>query len=61
MIEEEARRVLARALEEASAMLAQRREELDRLVVALLEHETLERDELAVILGPATEKDRLPS
>jgi cell division protease FtsH len=53
VIEEEARRVLARALDEASAMLAQRREELDRLVVALLEHETLERDELAVILGPA--------
>jgi cell division protease FtsH len=61
VIEEEARRVLARALEEASALLSQRREELDRLVVALLEHETLERDELAVILGPATEKDRLPS
>ena len=52
VIEEEARRVLARALEEASAMLAQRRGELDRLVTALLEHETLERDELAVILGP---------
>ncbi len=52
VIEEEARRVLARALEEASAMLTQRREELDRLVTALLEHETLERDELAVILGP---------
>jgi len=53
VIEEEARRVLARALEEASAMLSQRRGELDRLVVALLEHETLERDELTVILGPA--------
>ena len=52
VIEEEARRVLARALEEASAMLSQRRGELDRLVTALLEHETLERDELAVILGP---------
>ena len=52
VIEEEARRVLARALEEASAMLSQRRAELDRLVAALLEHETLERDELATILGP---------
>ena len=56
VIEEEARRVLARALEEASAMLSQRRGELDRLVVALLEHETLEQDELAVILGPVAEK-----
>jgi cell division protease FtsH len=55
VIEEEARRVLARALEEASVMLSQRRGELDRLVVALLEHETLERDELAAILGPAAE------
>jgi cell division protease FtsH len=52
VIEEEARRVLARALEEASAMLSQRRAELDRLVVALLEHETLEREELATLLGP---------
>jgi cell division protease FtsH len=54
VIEEEARRVLARALEQASEMLSQRRGELDRLIVALLEHETLERDELAAILGPAS-------
>jgi cell division protease FtsH len=51
VIEEEARRVLARALEEASALLAQRRGELDRLVAALLEHETLERSDLAALLG----------
>jgi cell division protease FtsH len=51
-IEEEARRLLARALEEAETLLKQRRPELDRLVGALLEHETLERDELATILGP---------
>ena len=50
-IEEEARRLLARALEEAETLLKQRRPELDRLVSALLEHETLERDELATILG----------
>jgi len=60
VIEEEARRVLARALEEASALLAQRRPELDRLVAALLEHETLERDDLAAVLGPMTES-RPPS
>jgi cell division protease FtsH len=51
VIEEEARRVLGRALEEASALLAHRRGELDRLVAALLEHETLERGDLATILG----------
>jgi cell division protease FtsH len=61
VIEEEARRVLARALEEASAMLSQRRGELDRLVVALLAHETLERDDLAAILGPVSESAPPPS
>ncbi|HEY6477559.1 MAG TPA: ATP-dependent zinc metalloprotease FtsH [Polyangia bacterium] len=57
VIEEEARRVLARALEEASATLSQHRGELDRLVAALLEHETLERDELVAILGPPIESE----
>jgi cell division protease FtsH len=52
VIEEEARRILRGALEEATAMLTQRRGELDRLVVALLEHETLERHDLDGILGP---------
>jgi cell division protease FtsH len=52
-IEEEARRLLARALDEAETLLKQRRPELDRLVTALLEHETLERDDLAKILGQA--------
>jgi ATP-dependent Zn protease len=42
-------------LDEASALLTQRRRDLDRLVVALLEHETLERDDLAAILGPPIE------
>jgi len=53
VIEEEARRLLGRALEEANAVLSKQREELDRLVAALLEHETLEREELAAILGTA--------
>ena len=52
-IEEEARRILGKALEEASKMINERRADLDRLVLALLEHETLERDELANILGAA--------
>jgi cell division protease FtsH len=51
VIEEEARLLLARALEEANAVLAKQRAELDRLVAALLEHETLEREELVAILG----------
>jgi cell division protease FtsH len=51
-IEEESRHILGRALEQAGAMLADKRDELDRLFAALLEHETLERDDLAAILGP---------
>jgi cell division protease FtsH len=50
-IEEEARRMLGRALEEAGELLGQRRTELDRLYAALLEKESLERAELAEILG----------
>jgi cell division protease FtsH len=51
VIEEEARRILGRALEEAGEMLTRHRADLDRLVTALLEHETLERKELAELLG----------
>jgi cell division protease FtsH len=57
VIEEESRRILGRALEEASAMLSKQRVELDRLVAALLEHETLEREELATILGKAGSRE----
>jgi cell division protease FtsH len=53
VIEEEGRRILRRALDEATAMLAARRSELDRLIAALLEHESLERTELAAIFAPA--------
>jgi cell division protease FtsH len=52
VIEEEGRRILRRALDEATAMLSARRAELDRLIAALLERESLERNELAEILAP---------
>ena len=51
-IEEEARNLLGRALEQATALLVERRAELDRLSASLLEHESLERDELNTALGP---------
>ena len=51
-IEEEARRILGHALDEATELLERQRADLDRLVAALVEHETLERDDLARILGP---------
>jgi cell division protease FtsH len=52
VIEEEARRILGGALEEAAALLSRHSAELDRLIAALIEHETLERDDLSRILGP---------
>jgi cell division protease FtsH len=52
-IEEEARRILRRALDEAGELLKRKRPALDRLYTALLERESLERDELDAILGAA--------
>jgi cell division protease FtsH len=58
VIEEEARQILGRALGEATDAIAERRKQFDDLVAALLEHESLERDELAQIFGPfATQPD----
>ena len=56
-IEEEARRILRRALDEAGALLERQRPALDRLYAALLERESLERDELVAILGASAAAD----
>jgi cell division protease FtsH len=53
VIEGETRTILAEALEEAKRLVGQRREELARLVAALLERETIERAELEELLGPS--------
>ena len=50
-IEREARGLLARALTEAVAGIEAHRAELNRLRAALLERETLERDDLDRLLG----------
>ena len=49
-IEDEARHLLARALEGATETLTKHRAELDRLCAELLRHESLEREELSAIL-----------
>jgi cell division protease FtsH len=51
-IEEEARKVLGRALDEATKTIDAHRAELDRLCASLLEHESLDREELSAVLGP---------
>jgi cell division protease FtsH len=54
-IESEARKLLAQALDAASATIAEHRDRLDRLVNNLLANETLERDALDAVLGPRAE------
>ncbi len=53
-IESEARAVLSRALERATGLIESRRPALDRLVDALLAHETVERAEIVKLLGGTT-------
>ncbi|HEY1553858.1 MAG TPA: ATP-dependent zinc metalloprotease FtsH [Kofleriaceae bacterium] len=61
-IEDEARKLLADSLAQATSAIAAYRAELDRLVGALLEHETLEQAELARVLGerPVDESGAVP-
>jgi cell division protease FtsH len=60
-IEVEARALLASVLERATSMIEAHRERLDALVAALLERETLERDDLEAVLGPReTRSDVVP-
>ena len=60
-IETEARALLGRALAGATAAITAHRAALDRLAAALLEHETLERDQLDQLLGTrVTPRDVLP-
>jgi cell division protease FtsH len=52
-IEEEARRLLASALDHAKKLITMHRTEFDRLVGTLIEHETVERAEIENTFGPA--------
>jgi cell division protease FtsH len=51
-IEDASRELLGRSLDTAMQMLSRHRAQLDKLVVALLANETLERDALDALLGP---------
>jgi cell division protease FtsH len=52
LIESETRRVLSEAREAAIQTVRTHRDALERLVAVLLEHETIEKDELSRVLGP---------
>jgi ATP-dependent Zn protease len=53
VIEQETRRMLAEAVEEAAELVIEKRGLLERLVARLVETETVERSELEEILGPS--------
>jgi cell division protease FtsH len=53
LVEREASRLLARAVETATSLIGQHRRALDVLFAHLLEHETVEHAELLELLGPA--------
>ncbi|HET9931003.1 MAG TPA: cell division protein FtsH, partial [Polyangiaceae bacterium] len=54
IIEDETRRILGGALNYAEGLLAEKRTELDLLVSALLDTETVEKDEIVRLLGPGS-------
>jgi cell division protease FtsH len=53
VIEEETRRMLADAVDEAAELIRDKLHELQVLVERLVENETIEREELERILGPS--------
>jgi cell division protease FtsH len=58
MVDGEVRRALTTAAAEAKAVVEQYRPMIDRLVQALLEHETVEQDELGRLLSDAARETR---
>ena len=54
VIEQETRGMLNAAVDNAKRIVSEHRAELDRLVTALVEKETIDRDELRSLLGPPT-------
>ena len=57
VIEEETRTFLSEAVERAKLLIGERRAELDRMVDALLEDETLDRDRIVALFDPPTGTD----
>ncbi|HYB41091.1 MAG TPA: ATP-dependent zinc metalloprotease FtsH [Candidatus Methylomirabilis sp.] len=51
LVDAEVRRLLGEAYERARHILAERRDSLDRLAQALLEHETLDREEVELVMA----------
>ncbi len=54
LVDEEVKRILTNAFEDATRILGDRRAALDRLAAALLERETLDRDEVELVVAGKT-------
>jgi len=54
IVDEEVRNILTHAYSEAQRILAERRAALDRLAAALLERETLEREQVEMVIAGQT-------
>ncbi|MFV0459717.1 MAG: ATP-dependent zinc metalloprotease FtsH [Actinomycetales bacterium] len=60
IVDEEVRRLVESAHDEAWEVLVEYRQVLDELVLALLEHESLDKDELAKIFAPVKKRPLRP-
>jgi cell division protease FtsH len=58
VVDEEVRRLIENAHDEAWQILVQNRDVLDALVLQLLEHETLDKDAVAAVFGPVRKSPR---
>ena len=61
VIDEEVHKILNKAASDANALLVEHREELEKLTKGLLEHEELDRKEIAELIGPSVFQQRKES
>ncbi|HEX2361357.1 MAG TPA: hypothetical protein VHI11_04725, partial [Jiangellaceae bacterium] len=60
-VDEEVRRLIETAHQEAFDILVENRDVLDSLVTALLERETLNKEEVAEVFSPVRKRERRPA
>src|SRR5690606_17584403 len=61
MVDEEVKKLVAAAHQEAFDILEENRDVLDALVLALIEKETLDKDEVAQVFAPLRRRSRRPA
>src|SRR5260221_9798357 len=61
LVDEEVKRILTNAFSDATRILTERRPALDRVAAALLERETLDRDEVELVVAGETPPPPAPA